>query len=179
MIEFIQNPWPWYIGGPFIGIITLLLLKLGGKQLGISSSFVYACGSVLPSSFNVFKNYQSSKWQMFFVFGIVIGGLIVKLYIPQYEVAISTQTIETLSQIGISKQAGYVPIELFNTDFKSLVILLFGGLFIGFGSRYAGGCTAGHTIMGVSQLSLGSILSSIGFFVGGILSSYFIVPYLF
>lgn len=61
----------------------------------------------------------------------------------------------------------YLPDELFATDAltdpKSLAILLFGGLLIGFGARYAGGCTSGHAISGLSNLQLPSLIAVVGF----------------
>ena len=77
----------------------------------------------------------------------------------------------------------YLPAELFSLEqvftLKGLLILVIGGFLVGFGSRYAGGCTSGHAISGLSNLQLPSLIAVIGFFIGGLIMSFFILPWLF
>ena len=175
----IYEPWPWYIGGPAIGIFVTLLLLFESKQLGISSSFPFMCNKIMPIKMDYFKNQEKNSWQFWFVIGLVMAGFIIGITMPTYQVQISQDTIEQLSSIGISEQYGFVPQELFQFSKKSIMLLGVGGLCIGFGARYANGCTAGHAIMGFAQLAPASILATISFFIGGLLATYFILPYQF
>lgn len=180
MLEaLIYEPWPWYIGGPAIGLFVTFLLLIESKQLGISSSFPFICSKISPIPFDYFKNQEKNAWQFWFTIGLILAGFIVALSLSPYQVAISEETRQTLFALGISEQYGYVPLELFQINFKSIILLGLGGVFIGFGARYANGCTAGHAIMGFSQFAPASILATICFFLGGLLATYFILPYQF
>src|SRR5690606_23054393 len=97
---------------------------------------------------------------------------------------LNPKTIEMLHASGFeSAGTAYVPIELFGnqafTSPKTIILLLIGGLLVGFGARYAGGCTSGHSISGMSNLQLPSAIPTIGFFVGGILIIHLIYPLIF
>lgn len=175
--QIIDKPWPWYVGGPLIGVFVILLLVVKRKQFGISSSLVYICSGISPKkSVYLKENASKSAWQFWFVIGLIAGGLILSISGTNHDVLISPGTREKLSEFGIISFKGYVPAELFNSSMGSLSILLFGGFLIGFGARYANGCTAGHAIMGCAQLAPSSILATTGFFIGGLLSTYFIIP---
>ena len=107
--------------------------------------------------------------------GTIIGGFIgANLLSDSTAVAISEQTVEILNSYGV-QDAGkaYLPDFLFgNNSFfepKSLLLLTIGGFLVGFGARYAGGCTSGHAISGLSNLQLPSLLAVIGFFIGGLI----------
>lgn len=175
----IEEPWPWWVGGPLIGLFVIALLALERKQLGISSSYQYICGTISPWKLDYFKDLTKSKWQFYFVVGLTVGGVAISLVNPAYQIDISERTVQHLSAIGIEKQPGFAPTELYSFSFKSILILLAGGLAIGFGARYAGGCTAGHAIMGCSQLAPASIIATVCFFVGGLIASYLIIPFIF
>lgn len=157
---------PWYIAGPLIGLIVPLLLVLREKQLGISSSFRYLGSLVLPK-LSYFK-YRRTKdaWQVQFAFGILLSALL--LY---------SLNLVTEPEIDKSLAYGVFASEIYTTD--NWWIFLFGGLVIGFGSRYADGCTAGHCIMGNSLLSSSSLVSTLGFFIGGLFVSHVIFPLIF
>ena len=77
----------------------------------------------------------------------------------------------------------YPSYQIFNLDFlfsvKGILVLVVGGFMIGFGSRYAGGCTSGHAIMGISSLQWPSLVTVIFFFMGGLLMTHFILPLIF
>ena len=125
-----------------------------------------------------FKNVEKTYWQIWFSAGLVLGGVIVFLLVPVYQVDISSETIQTLEGLNVVPQKGLVPLELYSFDLSSILVLLAGGIFIGFGARYANGCTAGHAIMGCAQLSKASIISTVFFFVGGLIATYLILPVL-
>jgi len=174
--QILFESWPWYIGGPLIGLLAIALLIFERKTLGVSISFEQIW-ALINSSKETFKELYEKSWQIWFVIGIIFGGLLIHLGGAETEfIAIADTTKATLTNLGISDFSGYVPIELFNFDFPQILILLLGGLLIGFGSRFAGGCTAGHSIMGVAQLAPASIIATIGFFIGGLISTHFILP---
>ena len=176
--NLIYEPWPWYIGGPLIGLFVIALILLEKKQLGISSSNQFICAKISPIKLDYFNKPEKNRWQFFFVIGLVLGGIIIHQLVPTYEIAITEGAQSKLSEIGVQSQAGFVPKELYNFQPASIAYLLIGGIFLGFGARYANGCTAGHAIMGISQLAPSSIISTVCFFIGGLLSTYFIIPLL-
>lgn len=183
MYELLLKPMPWYIAGPLIGLTVPLLLIVGNKTFGISTSFQHICAAVLPKKV-VFFNYdwwKQGKWHLQLSFGIILGGVLASFLIPEsYAVAISKDTVASLQGLGITDFSGFVPVELFNWEsiatIPGFIILVLGGFLIGFGTRYAAGCTSGHAITGLATLQKASLIAVIGFFVGGILSTYFILP---
>lgn len=185
MIELLKEPWPWYVSGPLIGIIIPILLILGNKMLGISSSLRHTCAAVLPGNVAFLKyNWKSEMWSMFFALGIFIGGFIGGNLLNNGEpVKISAETVEDIKALGINSFEGLVPSDIFSWDavftLQGLIILVFGGFMIGFGSRYAGGCTSGHAIMGLSSLQWPSLVAVIFFFVGGLIMTHLIAPVLY
>src|SRR5699024_10760204 len=185
MIEFLQQPWPWYVAGPLIGLIVPILLLLGGKQFGISSNLRHTCAACMPGEIEFFQ-YDWKKiggWNLIFVAGTVLGGFIGGGLLQNPEaINISQQTITDLKIQGISDFSGMMPKELFNwTNLGSLqgiVIMVVGGFLVGFGARYAGGCTSGHAISGLADLQLASVLAVIGFFIGGLIITHWVYPIL-
>ena len=100
--------------------------------------------------------------------------------VPVYQIDISPNTVSDLEGLGIEQQLGYVPAELYSIgSAANIFVLLTGGFFIGFGARYANGCTAGHAIMGCALLSPASIISTACFFLGGLIATYLIIPLIF
>lgn len=185
-MEFLFEPWPWYISGPIIGLSVPLLLLVGNKMLGISSSLRHACAAVAPFNISFLKyNWKSELWNIFFVFGILIGGFIAGNIFssPDYSVAISEETIKDIERLGVTSRTGLLPSEIFNWDFllsaKGFIVLVLGGFLIGFGARYAGGCTSGHAIMGISSLQWPSLFTVIFFFIGGLIMTHFLLPVIF
>ena len=161
------NVLPWYIAGPLIGLIVPLLLLLREKQFGISSSYRFI-GSKFFKKIDYF-NYKSGtdKWQFQFAIGVILAGIF-SLY---------TGVIQVDAVVDNSTKYS----EIANTIYSSSNILYFfiGGIFVGFGSRYANGCTAGHCLMGISQFSISSFVATICFFIGGLFASYVLIPLLF
>lgn len=185
LLELLKEPWPWYISGPLIGLLVPILLLFDNKQFGVSSTFRDFCAYVVPNRFEYFKyGLKEHRWRNIFVLGVFIGGLIAAVFLPNSEnIAISAKTITNLKNLGLSDFSGMVPSEIFNwSDLFSLQGLFFiviGGFLIGFGTRYADGCTAGHAITGLSLFSRASFIAVLGFFAGGLISVHFIFPLIF
>ncbi len=181
-MNLITDPWPWFISGPLIGLTVPLLLLLGNKRLGISASLKHLCAACIPKGkIDLFNyNWKSQSWNLFFVLGVVIGGYIASAMTNlDYSVAISEATKYDLSELGFGNLKGLFPQELFNWKTNSILILTIGGFLVGFGARYANGCTSRHAIMGLSLLKLGSLIAVIGFFIGGLIMTHLIYPFIF
>lgn len=184
MIEFITQPWPWYFSGFMISIIMMMLLYWG-KAFGFSSNLRTMCtivGAGKKLDFFDF-DWKSQKWNLMFLVGSLIGGFLAANFLSNpADLALSTATIADLKGLGISFNGGLNPDELFSINAlsnpKTWILLLFGGLLVGFGSRYAGGCTSGHAISGLSNLQIPSLIAVIGFFLGGLTMTFLILPYL-
>jgi uncharacterized protein len=184
-MDLINDPWPWYVAGPLIGLFIPLLLTIGNKSFGISSSFKHICAACLPVKKIEFFNYdwKDESWNIVLVAGVLLGALITGLLIDlNYEVAISKETKLALSSLNITNFYGFIPTELFNWEtlsLKPLMLLIGGGFLVGFGTRYANGCTSGHAIMGLSLLSFGSLIAVIGFFIGGLIMTHILFTLIF
>lgn len=185
-MELLFEPWPWYVAGPMIAIIMFLLL-MAGKNFGMSANLrtmCTICGAGNKADFFKF-DWKAQQWNLIVVVGTIIGGFIgAQLLSTDTAVAINPDTIAHLKSLGFhSAGKNYLPTELFDlkalADFKSLALLAIGGLLVGFGARYAGGCTSGHAISGLSDLQVPSLIAVIGFFVGGLTMIYFIFPLIF
>lgn len=184
MIEFIKQPWPWYVAGPLIGLMVPALLIIGNKTLGISSSLRHVCAICIPSKIPFFHyDWKKELWNLFFVGGIIIGGILVGMYLmSDAPAALNPKLVNELQGYGISAQVNLLPVEIFSwsnlLSAKGLFFIVFGGFLIGFGTRYAGGCTSGHAIMGLSNLQLPSLIATICFMVGGFIMANFILPFI-
>jgi len=183
MLEILQKPWPWYITGPLIGLMVPALLLLGNKSFGLSSSLRHICAMCSPIKVDFFEyDWKKEIWNLVLVIGILLGGWIASAYLNP-TVTISESTVNDLKALGIEDTSGTNPSSLFNWEalltFKGFVLIIVGGFLVGFGTRYANGCTSGHAIMGLSILNWASLVAVIGFFVGGLLMTHFIFPLLF
>ncbi|WGK64661.1 YeeE/YedE family protein [Croceiramulus getboli] len=185
-MDWIYEPWPWYVSGPLIALIMFLLLWMG-KQFGMSSNLRTVCaalGAGKQSHFFQF-DWKAERWNLTVVAGAIIGGFLAAQFLSDNTVAINPDTAQQLAkEYGINSAGeAYLPPELFSSaqlsDPFHLAVLLVGGLLVGFGARYAGGCTSGHAISGLSNLQLPSLLAVIGFFIGGLTMIHFIFPILF
>lgn len=184
-MEWITAPWPWYIAGPMIAMIMFFML-LFGKEFGFSSNLRTMCSISGAGKFSDFFrfNWKDQVWNLVFGAGAIVGGFLAHQYMmPSEMIALNPATVADLEAQGIANAGqSYVPQELFSWSFLStwqgLVLLVGGGFFVGFGTRYAGGCTSGHAISGLSNLQWPSLLAVIGFFIGGLVMTYFILPFL-
>ncbi len=187
LINWLSQPWPWAAGGLAIAILSIAM-TLMGKSFGVSTGFKVLCtyaGAAKKSSyFDI--DVKAEAWRMLFLLGGVIGGYIAARWLRSPEpVAISEATIAYLQGLGISypegdeSGQGFVPTVLFHFgNWKGVLLVLIGGFFVGFGSRYGEGCTSGHAITGLSHLQLPSLLTVIGFFIGGLFMTWAVLPWL-
>lgn len=185
-MDFILQPWPWYVAGPLIAL-SMYLMYYFGKKFGVSSNLETVCAMGGAGKFvDFFKfDWRKNKWNLVFVIGLIAGGFISDQWLtPDQSVAINPQTEIDLSEIGFSNAgAKYLPDEIYSIDtmltVKGFLILIIAGILVGFGSRYAGGCTSGHGIVGLSSLSKESFIAVGGFFIGGLIMTWLILPYIF
>ena len=184
MIELISKPWPWYISGTLISLVMFTMLILG-KKFGVSSNLRTICSMSGAGKFAEFFRFEWKKdiWNLIFILGALIGGFISREFLTaDPSVAISAQTIADLQAFGMSNPGSdYIPAEIFNWDtlfsLKGFLLMVVGGILIGFGTRYGDGCTSGHGISGLSNLQLPSLVAVIGFFIGGLIVTFFVLPY--
>lgn len=185
-MEWIFEPWPWYIAGPLIAGIMFLLL-FWGKAFGMSSNLRTMCAIGGAGKKVEYFNFdlKAQRWNLIVVIGTITGGFIAANFLStEMAVDINQETLLSLEKLGFSSAGeAYLPTELFAiealSDPKSLIILLIGGVLIGFGARYAGGCTSGHAISGLSNLQLPSLIAVIGFFIGGLIMVHLLFPIIF
>ncbi|HLF34974.1 MAG TPA: YeeE/YedE thiosulfate transporter family protein [Cyclobacteriaceae bacterium] len=183
-MEWIKEPWPWYVAGPLIGLMVPTLYFVANKPFGLSSSLKHICAACLPGNVPFFKyDWKKESWNILFVVGILLGGTITQIFLSDREpVQISLSTHDALVNLGISDFSSLFPSDLFNWKnlftLQGLVFIILGGFMVGFGSRYAGGCTSGHAITGLSNFQLSSLVAVAGFFIGGLVITYFLLPLL-
>lgn len=184
MLEIIRQPWPWYVAGPLIGLTVPVLLIIGNKSFGISSSLRHICAACLPANISFFKyDWKKEAWNLFFVFGILIGGAIaVNLLANPNPIELNPKLVQELSGYGITNFDNLVPTDIFNWEslltLKGFLLMVVGGFMVGFGTRYAGGCTSGHAIMGLSNLQWPSLIATICFMAGGFIMANLILPFI-
>lgn len=185
-MEKIMQPWPWYVSGPLIAMIMAVLI-LVGKRFGMSSNLRTLCsigGAGKLSSFFRF-DWKAQRWNMIVAVGALIGGFLAQYFLMEDTgVNIHQDSVVALKELGINDGGkAYMPSLLFGSEvfanLKALGLLLMGGFLVGFGARYAGGCTSGHAISGLSNLQLPSLIAVIGFFAGGLLMVHLIFPLIF
>ena len=182
MLEWLRQPWPWYIAGPVIGLMVPALLLIGNKNLGISSSLRHICAACLPTKIPFFQyNWKKEIWNLFFVTGVLMGGYIAATLLASPDpVQVNAKLLAELQQYGITNHTHLVPVEIFNWSslltLKGFLLMIIGGFLVGFGTRYAGGCTSGHSIMGLSNLQLSSLIATICFMAGGFIMANLLMP---
>ncbi|OEK00413.1 YeeE/YedE family protein [Roseivirga sp. 4D4] len=183
MLEFISQPWPWYVAGPVIAFVMFGLIYFG-NSFGMSANFRNICsimGAGKSCDFFDF-DWRKQMWNIVFVVGTILGGVIASQFLMNNEVvAISDATVQELTSLGVENPGqGMMPESIFNFESlltaKGLIMIVLGGFLVGFGTRYAGGCTSGHAISGLSDLQPASLLAVIGFFAGGLLMTWLILP---
>lgn len=184
MIEFLKQPWPWYIAGPLIGLTVPALLILGNKSFGISSSLRHICAACVPANIPFFKyDWKKEAWNLFFVLGIFLGGAIAaNLLSNPNPIEVNPKLAAELAGYGIDNYDNLIPQDIMNwpalLSLKGFLLMVIGGFLVGFGTRYAGGCTSGHAIMGLSNLQWPSLVATICFMAGGFIMANLILPHI-
>jgi len=185
MIEIIKQPWTWYISGPIIGLMVPLSLFIANKTFGISSSLRHICAACMPGNIEFFKyNWRKEVWSLFFVAGVLLGGVLTNKYLTaETSIKITEATKMELGTLGISDFNQYMPEEIFNWSnlfsIQGILFIVIGGFMVGFGARWAGGCTSGHAISGLSNFRLVSLVAVVCFFIGGLAMTHFLFPLIF
>lgn len=185
MFTLIKEPWPWYVSGFAIAVVMLMLVYFG-KSFGFSSNLRAICSALGAGKKVKFFDFdwKAQRWNLLFLLGAIIGGYLSStLLANDRPLELSPATIRDLAKLGIKFNGELNPAQIFDLhallSVKNLVILLIGGILVGFGSRYAGGCTSGHAISGLSNLQLPSLIAVIGFFVGGLIMTHLLFPLIF
>lgn len=184
IFEIITKPWPWYVAGPLIGLTVPVLLIIGNKSFGISSSLRHICAACLPANIPFFKyEWKKEAWNLFFVAGIFLGGVVAVNFLANPQpLQINHTLAANLATYGITDYSGMVPKQLFNWhvlfSIKGFIMIVLGGFMVGFGTRYAGGCTSGHAIMGLSTLQWPSLVATCCFMAGGFIMTNLILPFI-
>lgn len=184
MMEFLTQPWPWYVAGPLIGLTVPALLIIGNKSFGISSSLRHICAACIPANIPFFKyDWKKEIWNLFFVAGILIGGFVaVQFFGNANGIEINKDLATEMAGYGITDTQHLVPSDLFSWSalltVRGFVMMVIGGFMVGFGTRYGGGCTSGHAIMGLSTLQWPSLVATCCFMVGGFIMTHLILPHI-
>lgn len=185
MIDLLSSPWPWWIAGPAIGLTLTLLLLIGNRAFGVSSSLRHVCAAVAPgrSSLLRYDWRRAGLWNLAFVVGIAVGGLLAGQLLAGAEpLVVAEPTAEALEALGVEPGPGLVPPEIYSLQAlatpQGLLVMVLGGFLVGFGARYAGGCTSGHGVTGLANGQLPSLVAVLGFFAGGLLATHVLLPWL-
>lgn len=183
VVRVLAEPWPWFVAGPLIGLFVPGLLLAGNRMFGISSNLRHVCAAAIPGRVAFFRYdwRQAGGWNLAFALGILMGGAIAGGFLAGGAAAdLSPAARESLAALGVRDFTGLVPRELFTWSAlatgRGLVMLIGGGFLIGFGTAYAGGCTSGHAISGLADLQLPSLVAVAGFFAGGLLGTWIVLP---
>jgi len=173
-MDLLHAPWPWYVSGPLIGLIVPALLLVGSKRFDVSMNLQTMCGQL---------RWRDESWNMALLVGIFLGGVLVATLLQNPDpVAVSEATRQDLALLGITDFTGLVPKEIISFgnlgSAAGLIIMIGGGFLIGFGARYAGGCTSGHAITGLASLQPASLVAMVGFFTGGLVATHMLLPLL-
>jgi uncharacterized membrane protein YedE/YeeE len=186
ILLIVRQPWPWYIAGPAIGLFVPVLLLVGNKLFGVSSNLRHLCAATIPTK-NEFFRYDwrsAGGWNLAFAAGILVGGAIAgHLLAAPGPIHLSPAAHQSIAALGIHDFSGLVPRELFNwhalLSWRGVVMMIGGGFLIGFGTAYAGGCTSGHAISGLADFQLSSLVAVVGFFAGGLIVTWLVLPRMF
>jgi len=157
--------WHWALGGVSLGVITLTLLFITNKRLGISGGFENVCS--LASQLPYFRKQslkKSSPWRLTFLTGLIVGGALSSILGGGWE--------PTWDLGRFDSSIGWGPLG-------KMAWMLVGGLFIGLGTRIADGCTSGHGIFGVANFERASWKSMFSFMATGIVTTHIIYNVIF
>jgi uncharacterized protein len=183
MASWLSGEWSWYVAGPIIGLFVPALLIAGNKVFGVSGNLSHLCAAIAPGKLEYFRYdwRRAGLWNLVFLAGVLIGGFLAAHTGTPHAIAISSETKATLAKLGIHDFSGVAPREIFTwhalLTLKGFVSVVVGGFLVGFGTAYAAGCTSGHAISGLANFQLPSLIAVIGFFAGGLATTYFIIPF--
>jgi uncharacterized protein len=184
ILAILSRPWPWYVAGPAIGLVVPLLLLIANRSFGLSSNLQHLCSVLnVRGDYFAYDWRRVGGWNLLVAGGIVVGGFLggVVLRGPE-RVAIAPSTEAELALLGVAQDDALAPLALFGWEAilagPGLVVGLLGGLLIGFGTRWAAGCTSGHAITGLASLQWPSLVAVVGFFVGGLVMTHLLFPWL-
>jgi len=184
-MAFLSRPWPWWVAGPLIGLFVPILLVFENRQFGFSNKLRHLCAALLPGDVEFFcYDWRSSGlWNLVFLAGTVLGGYIGGSLLAAHDVPLSAHAQAALTALGIHDLSGLAPREVFSWSalgtLRGFVLVVLGGLCVGFGTAYAGGCTSGHGVAGLAAREKSSLLAVLGFFAGGLIATHLILPHLF
>lgn len=182
MMHSLSNPWPWYIAGPLIGLLVPALLLLGNRSFGMSATLRHFCAACVPANIPFFKyNWKNETWNLCVAAGIIIGAFIASTVLANPNpVLVHPKLAAELSGYGISNFNQLIPVDVMNWEslltIKGFILMIVGGFLVGFGTRYAGGCTSGHSIMGLAMLQWPSLVATGCFMIGGYIMANIILP---
>lgn len=182
MLDWLKQPWPWYVAGPLIGLTVPALLLLGNRSFGISSSLRHICAACVPSGIPFFQyDWKKEVWNLFFVSGILVGGIIASQLLADPDpIQVNAKLSAELATYGITDHSNIIPQDIFSwpalLTARGIIMMVAGGFLVGFGTRYAGGCTSGHAIMGLSNLQWPSLIATCCFMAGGFIMANLILP---
>lgn len=182
-MDWLYHPWPWYVAGPLIGLMVPMMLFIGNRSFGISNNLRHLCAITQPPNVDVdfFRyNWKEHAWSLVFVIGTALGGYLAGVVFANPEPVQLSQAAQDMLLSWSFTQPGalLVPDELFHTSVRNFTFLFTAGVLVGFGTRYAGGCTSGHAITGLATLQLPSLFAVLGIFAGGLFASWFLVPWM-
>lgn len=184
-----MSPLPWYVAGPLIGLFVPVLLVVGGKAFGLSANLRHACAALpLPEAARpAFLRYDWRRlgaWNLAFAAGILVGGFLGLRVFGDAgaAIALAPDTAAALAALGVTDLTGLVPAQLVSWQALATpvgaLLVLGGGFLVGFGARWAGGCTSGHAISGLANLQVPSLVAVAGFFGGGLVVTHVVLPLL-
>ncbi|BBN96689.1 transporter component [Deinococcus grandis] len=181
LLDLLRSPWPWWLSGPLIGLTVPLLLWIGNRGFGVSANLRHACAVLLPDAAkpSFFRyDWRAERWNLTFAAGLILGGTLAGLLLASPEpTRLSAAGVASVNALGVQVRPGLVPAELGDLSNPGVWLLLgVSGLLVGFGTRYGGGCTSGHAITGLSTLQAPSLIATVSFFAGGILSANLLLP---
>ena len=183
-MELLSQPWPWWAGGLIAGLTVPVLLILGNKHFGLSANLRHLCAACFPARIPFFRyDWKKEAWNLFFAGGILIGAIIASTWLANPEpVRVAPELAAELQGYGITDFSNMIPAQLVSWEsllsLRGFILLVVGGFLVGFGTRYAGGCTSGHAIMGLSDLQIPSLIATISFMVGGFIMANLVLPYI-
>ncbi len=182
MWHALRGPWPWYIGGPIIGLLVPTLLIVGNKQLGVSSALRAICAATVPGGVEFFRYdwKATGLWNVALALGVLLGAALATAVLGADTVNIAPSTGDALLGLGLAPPHGLLPTELFSwrglLTVRGLVLMIGGGFLVGFGASYGGGCTSGHGVMGMATLQRASMIALVGIFAGGLFATFVLLP---